>query len=99
MKASFKHHLTEERRLAILRLLASSAGYAINAYTLEAQLNKMAHHVDDVQLGEDVNWLCASGLATQQGIAGVTVVTLTRRGFYVAQGQQTAPGVAQPMPD
>ena len=40
MKPDFSTHLTEDRRLVVLRVLAESAGYTANEYILQQMLER-----------------------------------------------------------
>jgi len=96
---SFEKHLAEDRRLALLRVLADSTGYQTNEYTLEAVLEDLGHHVSNARLRADLTWLSESELITTSTAGGVTIATLTQRGLDAARGKMTVPGVKRPRPE
>jgi Fe2+ or Zn2+ uptake regulation protein len=99
MTTTFDQHLTEDRRLVTLRVLAHSSGYQVNEYTLEAVLDDSGHSVSNAQVRTDLAWLAEQQLIDTRMVGGVTIATLTRRGLDVAQGKAEQPGVKRPQPD
>lgn len=96
---SFQNLLAEDRRLAILRLLAADAAYAINESVMQAALDPLGHRVGrDVVRGEFA-WLKEQGLVeVEQVTDAVHVARLTSRGLDVAEGRAVVPGVKRPRP-
>lgn len=96
---SYEQHLTEDRRLVILRLLEEAQGYSLNESLVHDLLGRFAHTVSRDRLRSDLAWLKEQELVTVETIAGsVQVATLTRRGGDVAHGRVTVPGVKRPGP-
>lgn len=99
MAENFTQHLTEDRRLVVLRLLADSMGYSANEYTVEAVLADMGHVVSNDRVHSDLAWLAEQGLLTATRVGGVQIAKLTTRGLDVARGKAVVPGVKRPQPD
>ena len=99
MTRSYENHLSQDRRLVILRMLADSMGYQANAYTIEAVLSDMGHTVSGDQVQTELAWLAEQGLLTMSKVAGVTIAKITQRGADVARGKTVVPGVKRPEPD
>lgn len=89
----------EDRRLVLLRALASAAQYRANAYLLRRFAEQMGHTASSDGVAGDLAWLQEAALVTlDQPTPDVTVATLTTRGLDVAEGRATHPGVAKPRP-
>lgn len=99
MTHSFERHLSEDRRLVVLRLLAASMGYAANAYTIEAVLGDMGHNVSSDLVAGELAWLAEQALLTTSQVGGVTIAKISARGLDVARGKAVVPGVKRPQPD
>lgn len=96
---SYSDHLTEDRRLVILRLLEQVPGYALNNSVVHTGLAKFAHHVSRDVINSDFAWLAEQGLVEVETVmASVQVATLTARGMDVALGRAVVPGVKRPGP-
>ncbi|NMG29346.1 ArsR family transcriptional regulator [Aromatoleum evansii] len=95
---TFAQHLTEDRRLVILRLLEQAPDYCGNAYLLHSALPDFGHSVGLDRLQTDLAWLDEQGLAKLTTVAGVSIAQLTPRGADVAHGRATVPGVKRPLP-
>ena len=93
--AEFQEH---DRRLVLLRALASSAQYRANAYLLRRYCDALGHVVGADRIDADLAWLFDTGLVTLGSEGDVTVATLSARGMDVAQGRTVVPGVARPQP-
>lgn len=99
MSAGFPAFLTEDRRLAILRLLESQEGYRANDSVLHTALDRLGHSVSRDVVRGDLSWLEEQGLLSTELIAGtVLVATATQRGADVATGRTRHPGVKRPSP-
>ena len=99
MTRSFEEHLTEDRRLVVLRLLMDSTGYQANAYIIEAALDDLGHRVSGDRVQADLAWLAEQGLVNISSVAGVTIARITPRGHDVARGKARVPGVKRQQPD
>lgn len=96
---SYSQFITEDRRLATLRLLAEADGYALNTSILRDLLESACgHRVSRDRVDSDVDWLAEQSLVTAETIGPVRVVTITARGEDVARGRVTVSGVKRPGP-
>lgn len=98
MSNNFAELQQADRRLVTLKLLAESAGYCSNEHLLRTLLGSLGHAVGAERLRADLVDLQEMGLITSDGVAGVTLATLTEKGLDVANGAVTVPGVKRPMP-
>lgn len=90
---------TEDRRLVLLKALASSAQYRANGYLLRRFAEQLGHTASADRIAGDMAWLAEAGLCTlAQPAPDVTVATITARGLDVAEGRAVHPGVAKPRP-
>lgn len=96
--ASYEAHLTEDRRLVLLRALENSAQYSAPAVLLKRFCDRLGHVVSSDRIEQDLNWLREMGLVSLAAGEGVTVATLNVRGMDVATGRARVPGVAMPQP-
>lgn len=95
----FADLVTEDRRRVILAELARAADYTANSVVLGDLLARQGHRVSRDRLRADLAWLEEQDLVLTQQPGGVWVVTLTARGYDVAQGVARVPGVARPRPE
>jgi len=95
---SFAHHLTEDRRLVILRLLAEAPGYSANESILHSAIQGFGHSVSRDMVRTDLAWLQEQELLTTEDLASIRVATLTQRGLDVSAARATVPGVKRPSP-
>jgi len=95
---SFGKLLAEDRRLVILRMLASAPGYAANGFVLREGLAASGHAVSQDQLSTELAWLAEQGLLTIVPVADMAVAHLSPRGADVAAGLAVVPGVKRPEP-
>jgi hypothetical protein len=93
----FMDFQTEDRRLVLLRGLASAVQYRANAYLLRAYCDGVGHVVSAERLETDLAWLAEQSLLSLE-TKPVLVATLTARGLDVATGRAVQPGVKRPMP-
>ena len=61
---SYAKHLTKDRRLVMLRVLANSPGYSANEYTIEAVLEDLGHVISNDLLRGEIAWLAEQQLIT-----------------------------------
>lgn len=90
---------SEDRRLAILRILEGSAEYRANMYLIQRMLAELGHSVSLDALKTDLAWLAEQGLVELATVGGVEIPQILARGLDVASGRAIVPGVARPMPD
>lgn len=96
---SYSTHFAKHLRLAILRLLAESPGYALNSSILVDALGALGLAASRDQVRSEIAWLAEQGLATSDELpGGLVVATLTERGGDVASGRASVPGVQRPTP-
>jgi len=93
---SFAKFQEEDRKLAILRLLAEDNDYRVNSSILQQGLDLYGHSVSRDRLHTDLVWLAEQDLVTTEDINSVLVVKLTQRGLDVSSGRATCPGVKRP---
>jgi hypothetical protein len=94
---SFEEFQTQDRRLVVLKGLASSAQYRANALLLRRYCDAVGHVVSADRIEQDIAWLAEQGLV-EATRGQITVATLTARGLDVADGRTRVPGVQQPQP-
>lgn len=92
----FATHLTEDRRLVILRVLLESAGYTANEYLLHSMAERLGHVVSADRIQTDLAWLKEQSLIAVDEVAGVRIAKLLTRGEDVARGRIEVPGVKRP---
>jgi hypothetical protein len=95
---SYVEVVAEDRRLALLRILARAPGYAANESVLHVALRGLGHLVSRDTIRTDLAWLDEQGLVGLTLVVEVTVAELTRRGADVAEGLAVVPGVKRPSP-
>lgn len=95
----FANHLTEDRRLVILRVLFQSAGYTANEYLLHSMVERLGHVVSADRIRTDLTWLKEQDLLTVDEVAGVFIAKLLGRGEDVARGRTVVPGIKRPRPE
>lgn len=92
----FLKHMTEDRRLCILRLLKECGGSA-NDSILHNGLEHLGHRRNPRSLIiEDLRFLVANGMIKEEWFSDVMVCTITLRGVEVAEGRIIAEGVKRP---
>lgn len=96
---AYNQAVTEDRRLAILRILADSPQYRANLYLVQRVLANVGHAAAFDVVKTDIAWLAEQGLAESEEVGGLPIPSLTTRGLDVACGRSMVPGVARPMPD
>lgn len=94
----YAEHVTQSRRLALLRVLAEAPGYAANESVLHTAATALGFRESRDQIRGDIAWLAEPGLLTVEDVSGIMVATLNRRGLDVATGAANHPGVARPGP-
>jgi hypothetical protein len=95
---TFEQHLTEERRLLILRALRAAAGFMLNHISLRTFCESMGFTVSLDKVLSDIAWLHEQELLQSSETAGVTIAKITSRGSDVARGTVRHPGVKLPEP-
>ena len=96
---SYAKHLTKDRRLVMLRVLANSHGYSANEYTIEAVLEDLGHVISNDLLRGEIAWLAEQQLITTSQVGGVTIAKITQRGLDIARGKAMHPDVQRPRPE
>lgn len=91
--------VTEDRRRAVLSLLADSHAYQAGAPMLQMVLAGLGHAVSLDAVVADLAWLRDAGLLGLREVGGVHIATLSGRGLDVARGLTQVPGVARPRPE
>lgn len=99
MTTEYLAHLTEDRRLSVLLVLAQTPGYSANAFLLRDAIGQIYGHSASIdQVRTDIAWLAEQALVTARAMGEVMLATLTTRGADVAAGRASVPGVKKPMP-
>jgi hypothetical protein len=93
---SYQDFVTEDRRLAILKLLANSEAYTANEYLLQTTLHTFGHAVGRDRLRTDLAWLAEQSLIRVDVVADVRIAKLAARGEDAAAGRVNVPGVKRP---
>ncbi len=96
MKPDFSTHLTEDRRLVVLRVLAESSGYTANEYILKQMLEQFGHVVSSDRVRTDLAWMHEQQLLTVSQVADVHIARITARGQDVAAARTVVPRVKRP---
>lgn len=97
--SSWRRVEQENRRLAILELLAQASGYRVNEQMLLAALDEYGMRPSRDALLGDLAWLAEQGLVADFALGDLVVVELRQRGRDVAEGRAVVPGVARPRPE
>lgn len=95
---NYAEHLSQHRRITILRILERAQGYLANESILQSSLNQLGVTSTRDQVRTELAWLCDQGLLTTEDLQGLTVATLSELGFDVARGYTVVPGVQRPSP-
>ena len=97
---SYQDFVTEDRRLALLRYLASDADYAMNDSIMQRSLERIGHGVSRDVVKGDFAWLAEQGLVSVEVVMGkIHVAKINARGVDVACGRAVVPGVSRPGPE
>jgi Fe2+ or Zn2+ uptake regulation protein len=96
---TYLEFVAEDRRLAILRLLADQGGYSLNDSVLTDALDRLGHRVPRDTVRSDLQWLQEVGALTTEMVGGrVLVATLSQRGHDCSLGRARIPGIKLPAP-
>lgn len=92
----YKEFLARQRRLCLLRVLAEVNGTA-NDSVLHTTLEAFGfrRHARDV-IHDDIRFLKANGLVTDEWVRSVLIVHITKRGVDVAEGREEVEGIEKP---
>lgn len=90
--------VTEDRRLAILRILEASPMFRANLFLIQRFVGETGHAASLDTLNTDAAWLAEQGLVKLETVGGIVIPQLLQRGLDVAYGRAIVPGVARPMP-
>lgn len=94
----YAQQVQQDRRLVILRLLCETPGHSSNSSIITDALEPFGHSISRDAVETDLAWLAEQGLVENEQIATVTRCALTARGYDVAKGKATVPGVKRPRP-
>lgn len=97
--SAFADLLTEDLRLAVLRLLDQAEGYDLNIHILRDALARLSHRPSVDKLRSELAWLEEQGLVVTHQVGSIVVATATERGLDAAHGRAKVPGVKRPGPD
>lgn len=99
MSKTYTDILNEDRRLAILRVLAEQPAREMNSSNIDAWLRHTRTPGTRADTMQALHWLSGEGLLVLAPVADVPslhVATLTAAGLDAAQGRAVYPGVARP---
>jgi len=89
--------MREERRLALLKVLAKAPGHSANGYVLHRAVTSLGHPCTLDQVKTDLAWLAEQDLLKSDILdGGMVVSTLRNRGHEVQAGLADVPGIAVP---
>lgn len=94
MKTDFSTHLTEDRRLVVLRVLAESSGYTANEFILQQMLEQFGHVVSIDRVRTDLAWLQEQQMLTIGDVADVQIARRAARTW--PQAASVVPGIKRP---
>lgn len=92
----FATHLSHDRRLVILRLLAELPMYRANSSVLAVALERFGYASTHKQVKTELGWLQEQALVTLDDLGAVLVATATEGGLEAAAGRAMVLGVARP---
>jgi len=95
--SDYVQRVAEDRRLAILLLLAEAPGGRSNEALLQAALPIYGHDPSLDTVRSDLAWLAEQGLVATEEPAGLVVARVTARGEDAAAGRARVPGVKRPV--
>jgi len=96
---SYLHTLiVEDRRLAMLALLADAPGYQSGSPILQQMLGSMGLHASLGTIDAELAWLRDAGLVELEDVGGVLLAGIRALGVDVVKGRTRVPGVARPRP-
>ena len=94
---SYRNHLNETRRLAILRCLLEVTNRTLPDGVIQRALADLAHRVERDVVHADLEYLRSLDLVTVEKLQkGVQEVKLTSQGARVGRGEIQVTGVALP---
>ncbi|WP_421195281.1 ArsR family transcriptional regulator [Aeromonas jandaei] len=96
---SGKEFVLEDQRLIILRELKDQNGYETNDSILDVVLESWGHCISRDAVRTQICWLEEQNLVTTRAMGDYLIAKLTSRGFDVAKGDATVPGVKKPRPE
>ncbi len=95
---SLAEHKRADRRLIMLRALASESDYSITDTVLRMLLAEFGHDESMNTIHADLQWLESRDLVTLRDAGELMVATVTARGVDVAYGRERIEGVRRPRP-
>lgn len=101
MTKTFAEKILEDRRLAVLRVLAEQPARAMNSSNIDGWLRHIQTPGTRADTMQALHWLAGEGLLTLAPVEDVPtlhIATITAAGLDVAEGRVTHPGVARPSP-
>ena len=99
MSKTYADIVNEDRRLAILRVLAEQPAREMNSSNIDTWLRHIRTPGTRADTMQALHWLAGEGLLVLMSVPDVPslhVATLTAAGLDVAQGRAVHPGVARP---
>ena len=96
--SDYLKHLSEHRRITILRVLKDAPAFFANDSVLQEMAARVGVSSTRDQVRADMQWLRDVGLVTLETFQDVLVATITARGIDVALGLVMVEGVKRPTP-
>lgn len=96
---SWERHLSEHRRLGMLRILDAAPGHSCNESLLHDAVLSLGVITTRDQIRTELTWLAEQGLVATTELGGLVIARITQRGMEVAKGLTTVPGVKRPSPE
>lgn len=99
MRTTYADIVREDRRLAILQVLAEQSDGQLNSSTLDGWLRHIRTPGGRADTMQALHWLRDEGLLTLAPVEDVPtlhIATLSAAGLDVAEGRVIQPGVARP---
>lgn len=97
--SGYQKLVTEDRRLALLTILAQDSDYAVNDGILQDALSLYGHSVSKDRLAADLDWLEEQELVEVEHVLNMRIAKLTQRGLDVSKGKTVVTGVKRPTPE
>lgn len=94
--SSFTNYVTEDRRLCLLRALATETSNTLNESILQRAVEGYGHNVSRDVIKQDLRWLSEVGALSVREVQGYLIATLSDRGLDHVQRRTAIDGVAKP---
>jgi hypothetical protein len=96
--SSYDKFIVEDRRLCILRALATMTDGTLNESILQRAVENYGHNVSRDVIKQDLRWLSEVGALSVREVAGYLIAVLSERGQDHVARRTAIDGVAKPKP-